>query len=178
MVTPVFGQSVPGPTAAAATAPAVVSAATLAANKKLLLDFFAFRGSFEDRGRQFLADDYVQHNPRFLAMDKVTGARGRQAWVAAQQEAQRQRIRIVDLNGISLRAMPVILMAEGDLVTAVYRGEMADPTTVGRMQEIFAFETVRIRDGKFVEHWDQVTLAVDWMTPSTAPLPVPTPPLR
>lgn len=152
-----------------------VPADTLAANKQLLLDFFAFRGTAEERGRQFLADDYIQHNPRFLAMDKITGARGGQAWVKAQEAAARDRIRIVDLNGISLRAVPVILMAEGDLVTAIYRGEIPDPTEPGRMQEIFAFETVRIRDGRFVEHWDQVTLAPNWMAPQPVP-PVTQPP--
>jgi predicted SnoaL-like aldol condensation-catalyzing enzyme len=59
-------------------------------------------------------------------------------------------------------------MAEGDLVTAIYRGEMPDPTEPGRTQEIFAFETMRIRDGKFVEHWDQVGLAPGWMSPAGA----------
>ena len=34
-----------------------------------------------------------------------------------------------------------------------------------RTYEAFAFETVRIRDGKFAEHWDQVTLAEGWMEP-------------
>jgi predicted SnoaL-like aldol condensation-catalyzing enzyme len=86
--------------------------------------------------------------------------------VAAQREAQRQGIQLVTLNGISLRNAPVILMAEGDLVTGIYRGEIPDPTTPGRMQEIFAFETVRIRNGKFVEHWDQVSLAPDWLKPA------------
>ena len=30
--------------------------------------------------------------------------------------------------------------------------------------EAFAFETVRVKDGKFTEHWDQVTLAAGWLT--------------
>lgn len=138
----------------------------LEANKQLLLAFFHFQGTREERARRFLADDYVQHNPRFLAMDRITGARGREAWVKAQEEAMRRGIRLVDLNGISLRSDPVILMAERDLVTAVYRGTMADPDGSGRTYEIFAFETVRIRDGKFTEHWDQVTLAPGWDTPA------------
>ena len=142
--------------------PAFAQDARLEANKKLLLDFFHFQGTREERAAKFLADDYVQHNPRFLAMDKITGAKGREAWVAAQNEAQRRGIRLVDLNGISLRSDPVILMAEGDLVTAIYKGTMKDPDGSGREWEIFAFETVRIRDGKFTEHWDQVTLAPDW----------------
>jgi hypothetical protein len=67
--------------AQAQTVPERVPYSTLEANKKLLLDFFAFRGSLEDRARQFLPDDYVQHNPRFLAMDKVTDERDvRHGW--------------------------------------------------------------------------------------------------
>ena len=135
-------------------------------NKQLLLDFFHFQGTREERAARFLAEDYIQHNPRFLAMDKITGARGREAWVKAQEEAQRRGIRLVDLNGISLRSDPVILMAEGDLVTAIYKGTMKDPDGSGREWEIFAFETVRIRDGKFTEHWDQVSLAPGWDTPT------------
>ena len=144
------------------TGSAFAQAPDLEKNKQLLLDFFHFQGTREERAAKFLADDYVQHNPRFLAMDKITGAKGRAAWVAAQNEAQKRGIRLVDLAGISLRSDPVVLMAEGDLVTAIYKGTMKDPDGSGREWEIFAFETVRIRDGKFTEHWDQVTLAAGW----------------
>jgi predicted SnoaL-like aldol condensation-catalyzing enzyme len=144
------------------TGSAFAQAPDLQANKQLLLDFFHFQGTREERAERFLADDYVQHNPRFLAMDRITGAKGREAWVAAQNEAQKRGIRLVDLAGISLRSDPVILMAEGDLVTAVYKGTMTDPDGSGREWEIFAFETVRIRNGKFTEHWDQVSLAPGW----------------
>jgi len=140
------------------------TAAQAAANKQLLLDFFAFQGTRDERVQQFLADDYTQHNPRFLAMDKFTGAKGGEAWARAGEEANRRGIRLVELNGIALRN-PIILMAEGDLVTAIYRGTQADPDGSGRMWEIFAFETFRVRNGKFVEHWDQVTLAPGWMDP-------------
>lgn len=160
---PAFAQAPAAPVAAPVEAGL---RARLDANKKLLLDFFHFQGTREERAAKFLADDYIQHNPRFLAMDKITGAKGRAAWVAAQNEAQRRGIRLVDLNGISLRSDPVILMAEGDLVTAIYKGTMKDPDGSGREWEIFAFETVRIRDGKFTEHWDQVTLAPGWDTPT------------
>lgn len=136
----------------------------LATNKQLLLDFFAFEGTEIERMERFLADDYVQHNPRFLAMDKFTGASGGRAWVEARVEARaRGGIPLVDLGGIRLRD-PVIVMAEGDLVTAIYKGELADPDNPGETYEAFAFETFRVRDGKFTEHWDQVSLKEGWMT--------------
>ncbi len=136
----------------------------LDANKKLLLDFFdSGQLSFEERSRRFQVEDYVQHNPRFLRMDEVTGAKGRHAWVRGQEETRKRGIRGVELNGIPLKNPPVIIMAECDLVTAIYRGTLKDPDDPSRTYEAFAFETVRVRDGKFSEHWDQVTLSPGWM---------------
>lgn len=140
-------------------------AARLAANKQLVVDFFDFEGSREERAERFMTPDYIQHNPRFLKMDQFTGATGNQAWVQAWGEAERRGVRLVELGGIPLRNPPAILTAEGDLVTAIYKGDLPDPTAPGQTYEAFAFETFRVRDGKFVEHWDQVTLEPDWMDP-------------
>jgi predicted SnoaL-like aldol condensation-catalyzing enzyme len=138
----------------------------LNANKQLLLDFFASGHlSREERSARFQTDDYIQHNPRLLKIDEITGATGRRAWIEGFEEAERRGARLVDLRGISLTDTPVILMAECDLVTAIYRGEIQDPDDPTRTYEAFAFETVRIRDGKFSEHWDQVTLEAGWMDP-------------
>lgn len=150
------------------TAPPGRTPARLEANKKLLLDFFASGGSREERSRRFQADDYIQHNPRALRLDEITHATGRRAWVAAFAEAEKRGIRLVELGGIALRD-PVIVMAEGDLVTAIYKGTLTDPDDKTRTYEAFAFETVRIKDGKFVEHWDQVTLSPGWMQPARKP---------
>lgn len=139
------------------------SQSELDANKQLLLDFFSFQGSDEERMQRFMAEDYIQHNPRFLAMDQFTGASGNRAWVEARREARaRGGIPLVDLGGIALRD-PIIVMAEGDLVTAIYKGVLPDPDNPGETYEAFAFETFRVRDGKFTEHWDQVTLKPGWM---------------
>jgi len=136
-----------------------------AANKQLIIDFFAFRGGREERAAKFQTEDYIQHNPRFLRMDEFTGARGRQAWVKAGEEATRRGgISLVALGGIPLRN-PIILMAEGDLMVAVYKGSLRDPKAPEMMYDAFAFEAFRVRDGQFSEHWDQVRLARGWMTP-------------
>ena len=132
-------------------------------NKQLLLDFFAYEGTRIGRMELYLAEEYVQHNPRFLAMDKFTGATGNRAWVEAGNEArERGGIPLVDLGGIRL-SNPIIVMAEDDLVTAIYKGDLPDPDNPGETYEAFAFETFRVRDGKFTEHWDQVTLKEGWM---------------
>lgn len=139
----------------------------LAANKQLLLDFFASNGQpREERSARFQTEDYVQHNPRLLRIDEITGATGRQSWLQGFAEAGRRGVALVDLGGIRLTD-PIILMAECDLVTAIYKGELQDPDDPSRTYEAFAFETVRIRDGKFSEHWDQVTLEAGWMNGSS-----------
>ncbi len=141
-------------------------------NKQLIVDFFGFTGSRDERASRFLAPDYIQHNPRFLRMDEITGARGNQAWVRAAEEAARRGVQLVALNGIPLRN-PVIVLHEGDLAHAVYRGTRSDPASPGATRDIFAFESFRIRNGQFSEHWDQVRLVAGWMM-SAAPAPTPT----
>src|SRR5262245_37095826 len=143
---------------------APVPQATLDANKKLLIDFFESSRTMtrEERSRRFQADDYIQHNPRALRIDEFTGAKGREAWVKAFDEAARRKVARVDLGGIATRA-PLIGMAECDLVTAIYKGVLKDPDDPSRSYEAFAFETVRVKNGKFTEHWDQVTLAAGWL---------------
>ena len=123
---------------------APVPQATLDANKQLLIDFFESGRSMtrEERSRRFQADDYIQHNPRALRMDEFTGATGREAWVKAFDEAARRKVALVDLGGIALRD-PIIVMAECDLVTAIYKGVLKDPDDPSRTYEAFAFETVR-----------------------------------
>lgn len=136
--------------------------AELEANKQLLRDFFAFKGSLEERAERFLSVDYVQHNPRLLRLDAITGGSGREAWLKGFHEANRRDISIVDLGGIRL-AQPIIVMAECDLVTAIYKGVLEDPDRPSETYEAFAFEMFRVRDGRFSEHWDQVTLKRGWM---------------
>jgi predicted SnoaL-like aldol condensation-catalyzing enzyme len=153
-----------GSTAAALLVTASAAAQGLTANEQLLIDFFDFTGSRAARAERFLTRDYIQHNPRFLRIDEVTGATGRRAWVRAFEEAGRRGIQLVALPGIPLRN-PIIVMHDGDLVFAVYRGMRPQPDAPGSTYEAFAFESFRIRDGKFSEHWDPVRLAPGWMTP-------------
>lgn len=135
-------------------------AASLEANKKLVLDWYAFPGSREERARRFLADDYIQHNPRFLKMDEMTGARGRDAWLKAG-DASRGRASLVP-HGIPLRN-PVLITAEADLVTVVFKAALPDPDNEAKTYDGFAITVFRIKDGKLAEHWDSVTLAKGWM---------------
>lgn len=145
----------------------VTGAQQLTTNEQLIIDFFNFTGSREARAARFMTADYRQHNPRFLRMDEFTGAAGSQAWVRAFDEAAKRGVQLVALNGIRLRD-PIIVMHDGDMAMAVYRGTRPDPARPGSSYEIFAFESFRFRDGRFSEHWDQVRLAPGWLTPAPA----------
>jgi predicted SnoaL-like aldol condensation-catalyzing enzyme len=140
------------------------SPAQLEANKKLVLDFFSFNTSIEEHAKRFLTEDYIQHNPRLLRMDELTGAKGRAAWQLGFEEALRQKITLADLSGVQFDK-PVVLMAECDLVTAIFSTLLEDPDRPGHRYQAFVFETFRIRDGKLAEHWDQVRLEKGWMEP-------------
>jgi predicted SnoaL-like aldol condensation-catalyzing enzyme len=131
-------------------------------NKQLVIDFFNDPEPAAARAARFFADDYIQHNPRFLKMNEVTHAIGRDAWVAANQAA-RGHARLVVNGGIPLKN-PILLMAEGDLVTAIYKAVLPDPDDKSKTYEAFTFETFRVKDGKFTEHWDGVQLAPGWRT--------------
>ena len=150
--------ALPGPSCAQ------VPQAQLDANKRVVLGFFSQPAGLtrEQRSAATQTPDYIQHNPRFLRMDPITGASGRQAWVKAGDEAAKRGVQLVALNGIRL-TNPVMIMAECDLVTAIYKGVLPDPDDQTKTYEAFAFETFRVRDGKVSEHWDQVQLAPGWM---------------
>jgi len=147
--------------AAAVSTQAPAPAGGTEANKQLVRDFFSFTGSREDRAARFMTDDYVQHNPRFLRMDQFTNAHGRDAWVSAQAEGTRRGIRLTEA-GIPLR-QPALIVSEGDAVIAIYKGALPDPDDPSKTYDAFGFEAFRVRDGKFIEHWDQVRLTQKWM---------------
>lgn len=151
------------PTIADSPEPAIceMSRSQLQTNKKLVLDFFSFTGPIDAAAKRFLTKDYIQHNPRLLRMDEITGSSGRDAWIRALRESDRRGVDVVN-PGIP-RKNPIIIMAECDLVTAVYKGVVDDPDRQGHTYEAFSFETFRIRGGMLAEHWDQVTLDKGWM---------------
>jgi predicted SnoaL-like aldol condensation-catalyzing enzyme len=145
--------------AESAGAAARAEAARLEANKQLLLRDFAL-GRDLDARKQIRTPDYLQHNPRFVAL---TGSRGPEAWATAIEHA-RGKAPLTDTD-FSFRSTPVLVMAEGDLVTAIYKAVLPDPDHPGQTYEAFTFETVRIRDGKLAEHWDAAKLAPGWRAP-------------
>jgi predicted SnoaL-like aldol condensation-catalyzing enzyme len=116
----------------------------LAANKKLVFDFWreVVQARHVDRAAQYLAEDYIQHNPNV--------ATGRDAFVEffGQSPPQPIKATIDDL---------VRIVAESDVVVLAFRRELPDLAREGQTYTTTWFDMFRIAEGKIVEHWDYGT---------------------
>ena len=117
----------------------------LAANKKLVFDMWRalVQAGRTDLAPQYIAEDYIQHNPNV--------ATGRDAFIAYIK--QTRPVRPIDPK----ITFPVIaLMAEGDLVMMATVSYQPDPEKPGEKYAGTHFDMFRIANGKIVEHWDSV----------------------
>ena len=117
------------------------------ANKQLVLDFFRVVFEAENVGAadQYLAPDYIQHNPLV-----ATGRDGFVNYFKAKWKAPKP-------VKAKLEDAPVEVMAEGDLVTLMWKVNKPDPQDKSKTYEAFWFDMFRVKDGKLVEHWDCAT---------------------
>ena len=113
----------------------------LAANKRFCYDMYrtVLQAGRADRVRDFIADDYIQHNP-----NAASGA------AALEEFVRNSRPEREIEDAISLPLVSII--AERDMVTFVYvRPEESEET--GRYYTSW-FDTFRLENGKIAEHWD------------------------
>ena len=143
--------------AASLVAPAYASnTAQEAANKKLVLDFYAAleQPDLKDRigavAERYIAPGYIQHledtqNGRAAFIQYLTGPRPPQA------------------NGAPRAKLPpaklITIMAEGDKVIQVTSRDMPDPATGGTKPAII-WNMFRIENGQLAEHWDALPPSV------------------
>ena len=122
--------------------------AELAANKKLVFDFWreVFQARNMELAPQYMAEDYIQHNPNVPT--------GRQPFMDffGQFEVQPVRAEIDNL---------VTMIAEGDLVILAFRREMPDPRKPDHNYTTTWFDMFRIENGQIAEHWDYGTKAAN-----------------
>jgi predicted SnoaL-like aldol condensation-catalyzing enzyme len=113
----------------------------LAANKRLVYDMYriVLQGGHWDRAHEFVAEDYIQHNP-----NAAQGLAGLIDYVRASRPVRELKATL---------DLPLIhLMAEGDYVTTAFVRPEKDAN--GETYYTSWFDLYRIEDGKIVEHWD------------------------
>ena len=113
----------------------------LAANKRLVYDMYriVLQGGHHDRAHEFIAEDYIQHNP-----NAAQGLAGLVDYVRSSRPVRE----IKDTLDLPL----IHLMAEGDYVTTAFVRPEKDAN--GETYYSSWFDLYRIESGKIAEHWD------------------------
>ncbi|WP_321927477.1 nuclear transport factor 2 family protein [Paraburkholderia guartelaensis] len=117
-----------------------------AAHKRLLMDFEVALSKVVRAGRihedidavleRFIGDVYIQHDPNV--------GDGREALAASFRE----------VPAPESPPIPVNFVVEGDLVSMLLQRRLPDPHVPGARYDMYMPVLFRVRDGKFVEHWD------------------------
>jgi len=117
----------------------------LEVNKKVVFDFY--RLVFEPRNAdlvdQFIAPDFIEHNPQYTG-----GVEGVTKLLKSLPPAENYDV------GSGLRNPPALIIAEGELVTYMFRRSVPDPKNAGNTIEKFSYDVFRVKNRKIVEHWD------------------------
>lgn len=113
----------------------------LEANKRLVYDMYriVLQAGLADRAGEFIAEDYIQHNP-----NAEQGLSGLQDYVRRTRPERAIEDRL---------ELPLIhIMAEGAYVTTAFLREEQDAQ--GNSYYSTWFDLYRIEDGLIAEHWD------------------------
>jgi len=129
----------------------------LAANKRLVYDMYriVLQAGHADRAHEFIASDYIQHNPN--------AAQGLAGLVDYVRSSRPER-EIQDTLDLPL----VHLMAEGDHVATTFVRPEKD--AAGETYYSSWFDLYRIENGKIAEHWDPMLKSDPKIDPNTKKL--------
>jgi predicted SnoaL-like aldol condensation-catalyzing enzyme len=117
----------------------------LARNKRHVYDFWriVYEAGHMERAAEFLAPEYIQHNPNVES--------GRDAFVATMSRARPQR----PVEAVS--RFPIIdIIAERDIVMVMWARKVRDREDPALIYEMTWFDVFRVDDatGLINEHWD------------------------
>jgi predicted SnoaL-like aldol condensation-catalyzing enzyme len=116
----------------------------LARNKQHVYDFWriVYEAGHMDRAAEFMAPEYIQHNPNVES--------GRDAFVATMSKARPKR----PVEAVS--RFPIIdIIAERDIVMVMWARKVRDREDPEHIYEMTWFDVFRVNDaGLISEHWD------------------------
>jgi predicted SnoaL-like aldol condensation-catalyzing enzyme len=115
------------------------------ANVKLALDWWreGFVAGHAEVVDKYLSADMIQHNPNMSnGNTAIKGFLSRRTPINPIPEK------------LTPEQMPVFALAQGDLVTLIFDHEAKDPADPSKTYHYNSFDLFRVKDGKFVEHWD------------------------
>lgn len=125
----------------------------LEANKRLVYDMYriVLQAGLADRAGEFIAEDYIQHNP-----NAGQGLAGVQQYIRDTRPEREIEARL---------ELPLIhLMAEGDHVTTAFVRTETDAD--GNTYYSTWFDLYRIEDGLIAEHWDPMLKTDEQIDPN------------
>ena len=121
-----------------------------ALNKKIVMDFY--RVVFEPRNvdllDQYIAPDLVEDNS---TVESRKSGGDRAALAAFIKTLPKPAI---DDIGSEMKSPPAYVVAEGDMVTFIFKQQIPDPKDKNKTYERFSFDMLRIKNGKIIEQWD------------------------
>lgn len=120
----------------------------------------------DEQKYQALDRDYVQHDPVFHEFNMLNDTGGQEEFRVLRR-AMGQR----GPDDAPMFAQPAAgsppwtrihrIFADGDYVTVMEQRYSPNPLRPGEFYEHFWFDTWRLKDGRFMEHWDPQTIPDD-----------------
>jgi predicted SnoaL-like aldol condensation-catalyzing enzyme len=149
---------------AVASSASAANTPTEAANKKIVLDFYAalneadatnsMKQRIQDIAEKYLSPEYKQHT-------LILPGPGTDREKVVRMFQSRPPRPSAETSAIPPQRTDAV-MAEGDRVMLLTSRDQPDPAT-GELKPSYVFNMFRVKDGKLVEHWD--------LSPGRAPPP-------